>query len=58
MDLPYDNLHITQPASVNAQVQAALHAVPGSALDQYQFPRSAGATTQILVTAARSSYAS
>jgi hypothetical protein len=46
MDLPYDNLHITQPASVNAQVQAAL---PGSALDQYQFPRSAGATAQILV---------
>jgi uncharacterized iron-regulated membrane protein len=49
LDRPYDNLRITQLASVNAQVQAALYAVPGSALDQYQLPRNANASSQILV---------
>ncbi|HEY1802910.1 MAG TPA: PepSY domain-containing protein [Terracidiphilus sp.] len=49
LDRPYDHLTITQAASLNAQVQAAVHAVPGSVLDQYQLPRNANASAQILV---------
>jgi uncharacterized iron-regulated membrane protein len=49
MDRPYDNLNITQPASVSEQVKAAVLAVPGSALDQYQMPRNANASAQVLV---------
>lgn len=49
LDRPYDNLAITHPAPVSAQVQAAVRAVPGSVLDQYQLPRNANASAQILV---------
>jgi uncharacterized iron-regulated membrane protein len=49
LDRPYDHLSITQPATANAQVQAALAAVPGSALDSYELPHSSTSTAQILV---------
>jgi uncharacterized iron-regulated membrane protein len=49
MDRPYDHLAITQSAPIAAQVQAAVKAVPGAALDQYQLPRNPTASAQILV---------
>jgi len=48
-DRPYDHLTIAQRATVNAQVQAALAAVPGSSLDAYQLPRTPEAAAQVLV---------
>jgi uncharacterized iron-regulated membrane protein len=38
LDKPYDPLSINQRAMVNAQVQAAIAAVPGSTLDAYELP--------------------
>jgi uncharacterized iron-regulated membrane protein len=49
LDRPYDHLSITQRATVNAQVQAALAAVPGGTLDSYQLPRSSTSAAQVLV---------
>jgi uncharacterized iron-regulated membrane protein len=49
LDRPYDHLAISQRATVNAQVQAALAAVPGSTLDSYQLPTSGTAAAQVLV---------
>lgn len=49
IDRPYDHLTITQRASANAQVQAALAAVPGSLLDSYELPHSPTSAAQILV---------
>lgn len=49
IDRPYANLTINQRATVNAQVQAALAAVPGSTLDSYQLPTSSTAAAQVLV---------
>lgn len=49
LDRPYDNLPITQPAPLVQQVQAAMLAVPGSFLDEYQLPRNRSASAQVLV---------
>jgi uncharacterized iron-regulated membrane protein len=49
LDRPYDHLSIAQRATVNAQVQAAVAAVPGSTLDSYQLPRTETSAAQILV---------
>jgi uncharacterized iron-regulated membrane protein len=49
LDRPYDHLTIAQRATVNAQAQAAVTAVPGSTLDAYQLPRTETSAAQILV---------
>ena len=49
LDRPYDRLSITRPATANAQVQAALAAVPGTTLDSYQLPHSSTSAAQVLV---------
>ena len=49
LDRPYDHLSITQRSTVNAQVQAALAAVPGTTLDAYILPTSATSAAQVLV---------
>jgi uncharacterized iron-regulated membrane protein len=49
LDRPYDHLSITQRATANAQVQAALVAVPGSTLDSYELPHTSTSAAQILV---------
>jgi uncharacterized iron-regulated membrane protein len=50
LDRPYSHLAVdAQHPSINAQVQAALAAVPGSSLHSYQLPRTADAAPQILV---------
>jgi uncharacterized iron-regulated membrane protein len=49
LDRPYDHLSINQRATANAQVQAALAAVPGSTLDSYELPRSATSASQVLI---------
>ena len=50
LDQPYEHLATTGPlASPDAQVAAALAAVPGSTLDKYILPQSPGDAVQILV---------
>ena len=49
LDRPYDHLGITQPTTANAQVQAALAAVPGSTLDSYELPHTPHSAAEILV---------
>jgi uncharacterized iron-regulated membrane protein len=50
LDRPYDNLQIAGPrASGEAQVQAALGAVPGSNFHRYQLPRTPQSAAQIVV---------
>ena len=50
LDRPYEHLAVTGPrASGEAQVQAALQAVPGSNLHYYQLPRTAHSAVQIMV---------
>lgn len=50
LDRPYDHLTATGPrASAAAQVEAALAAVPGSNLHDYQLPQTAHDAVQILV---------
>ena len=49
LDRPYANLAIHQRSTVNAQVQAALAAVPGATLDSYQLPTTPTAAAQVLV---------
>lgn len=49
LDRPYDHLSITQRATANAQVQAALAAVPGTTLDSYELPHTYGSASQVLV---------
>jgi uncharacterized iron-regulated membrane protein len=49
LDRPYNHLSIAQRATPNAQVQAALGAVPGATLDAYQLPSSPTAAAQVLV---------
>jgi uncharacterized iron-regulated membrane protein len=49
-DRPYENLKlIDRPASPSAQVSAALAAVPGSVLKEYELPRNPRSAVQILV---------
>jgi uncharacterized iron-regulated membrane protein len=49
LDRPYDRLEIYHRATANAQVQAALAAVPGSTLDSYQLPLTPTSAAQVLV---------
>jgi uncharacterized iron-regulated membrane protein len=49
LDKPYDHLSILQRSAANAQVQAALAAVPGSTLDSYELPHTSTSAAQILV---------
>lgn len=49
LDRPYDHLSIAQRVTANAQVQAALTAVPGSTLDAYELPHSATSAAEVLV---------
>lgn len=49
LDRPYDHLSIAHRATANAQVQAALAAVPGTTLDSYQLPHSPTAAAQVLL---------
>ena len=49
LDRPYDHLTITKPATANAQVQAALAAVPGATLDSYELPHSPTSAVEVLV---------
>jgi uncharacterized iron-regulated membrane protein len=49
LDRPYDHLSIASRAAANAQVQAALAAVPGSTLDSYELPHTSTSAAQILV---------
>ena len=51
LDRPYDRLAIAgAPATPDAQVAAALKAVPGSTLHKYDLPQAPGAAVQILVS--------
>jgi uncharacterized iron-regulated membrane protein len=49
LDRPYDHLAIAQRAPANAQVQAALAAVPGTTLDSYQLPSTPTSAAEVLV---------
>jgi uncharacterized iron-regulated membrane protein len=49
IDRPLNHLTITHPSTVNAQVQAALAAVPGTTLDSYQLPATPASAAQVLV---------
>ena len=49
LDKPYNHLSILQRSTANAQVQAALAAVPGSTLDSYELPHTSTSAAQILV---------
>ncbi|HNP60022.1 MAG TPA: PepSY domain-containing protein [Nitrospirales bacterium] len=50
LDGPYDRLFLTGPnATAQAQVEAALHAVPGSTLSAYELPKDQDDATRIIV---------
>ena len=50
LDQPYDSLNITgQRATAEAQVKAALAAVPGSSLHYYELPRTPESASQVIV---------
>jgi uncharacterized iron-regulated membrane protein len=50
LDRPYDSLSITGPrATAEAQVKAALAAVPGASLHYYELPRTAQSASRIIV---------
>jgi uncharacterized iron-regulated membrane protein len=49
LDRPYDHLTITQRSTANAQVQAALAAIPGTTLDSYQLPYTPTSAAEVLV---------
>ncbi len=49
LDRPYDHLAIAQPATANAQAEAALTAIPGTTLDSYELPHSTTSASQVLV---------
>ncbi len=50
LDRPYDSLRIVGPrATAEAQVQAALAAVPGSSLHFFELPRSAISASRVIV---------
>jgi uncharacterized iron-regulated membrane protein len=56
LDRPYDHLLINQHATVNAQVQVALAAVPGSTLDAYQLPYTSTSAAEVLVDKGAAQY--
>jgi uncharacterized iron-regulated membrane protein len=49
LDRPYSHLEVLRRATANAQVQAALAAVPGGTLDAYQLPATPTSAAQVLV---------
>jgi uncharacterized iron-regulated membrane protein len=49
IDRPLSHLSITHPATVNAQVQAALAAVPNTTLDSYQLPLTPTSPSEVLL---------
>ncbi len=49
LDRPYDHLAIGERATANAQVQAALAAMPGTTLDAYQLPYTSTSAAEVLV---------
>lgn len=49
LDRPYDHLSFNKRTTANAQVEAALAAVPGSTLDSYELPHSSTSAVQVLV---------
>jgi uncharacterized iron-regulated membrane protein len=49
IDRPLNHLTLTHRATVDAQVQAALAAVPGTTLDSYQLPATPASAAQVLV---------
>jgi uncharacterized iron-regulated membrane protein len=49
LDRSYMHLSITQRTTANAQVEAALAAVPGSTLDSYELPHTQTSAAQVLV---------
>jgi uncharacterized iron-regulated membrane protein len=50
LDLPYDHLMITNhPASSEAQVKAALTALPGATLSAYELPKRSEAAIRVIV---------
>lgn len=49
LDRPFNRIMITQRATANAQVQAALAAMPGTTLDSYELPHSPTSAAQVLV---------
>src|ERR1700760_1581328 len=49
LDRPFDHLTITQRASANTQVQAALAAMPGTTFDSYELPHSPTSAAQVLL---------
>ena len=52
LDRPYDRLPVAgQASSPDAQVHAALRAIPGSSLHKYVLPEHAGAAVRVIVTA-------
>jgi uncharacterized iron-regulated membrane protein len=56
LDRPYDHLLIGQRATANAQVQAALSAVPGSTLDSYELPYTTSSAAEVLVDKGTAQY--
>ena len=49
IDRPWEHLAITQPASANAQVQAAMAVVPNAMLHFYQLPEDAQSAAQVVL---------
>jgi uncharacterized iron-regulated membrane protein len=56
LDRPYDHLHIDQRTTANAQVKAALVAIPGSTLDSYQLPYTSTSDAEVLVDKGAAQY--
>jgi len=49
IDRPFEHLTINHPESVDAQVKAALRAVPGTMLHYYQLPEDDSSASQVVV---------
>jgi uncharacterized iron-regulated membrane protein len=49
LDRPYDTLAVSPPVSADAQVAAALNAVPGARLHKYQLPGAPGQAVRVVV---------
>jgi uncharacterized iron-regulated membrane protein len=53
IDRPYDTLSVAPAASVEAQVAAALAAVPGARLHKYELPAGPGHAARVIVSAGK-----
>ncbi|MEG3123722.1 PepSY-associated TM helix domain-containing protein [Sphingomonas sp. GB1N7] len=51
LDRPYDSLAVAPPVGADAQVAAALAAVPGARLHKYQLPDAPGSAARVIVSA-------